>query len=84
MIEDSEIDSILANNEPAEACRNLISAANTAGGHDNVTAAVARVIGGPINPPLAASSHPDADTVEITRSPKVWRKFSRKILKRGR
>ncbi|MDA1129604.1 MAG: Stp1/IreP family PP2C-type Ser/Thr phosphatase [Chloroflexi bacterium] len=82
MIEDSQIESILSEHGPAEACRALISAANCQGGHDNVTVAVARVTGGPSSAPLPASPHPDADTVEIARSPSVWRKFSRSVLRR--
>ena len=82
MIEDSQITEILSDHGPAEACRALISAANSQGGHDNITVAIARATGGPSKATLPASPHPDADTVDITRSRSVWRKFARSFLRR--
>ena len=84
MIEDSQIGSILVDNEPEDVCRALINAANKAGGHDNVTAAVIRVIGGPVNAPLPASSRADTDTVDITRPSTGWKILSRPFIKRTR
>jgi serine/threonine protein phosphatase PrpC len=44
MVEDQEIAKILRNAEPREAVRSLINAANMAGGVDNITAVVVKVL----------------------------------------
>ena len=82
MIEDSQIQSILVDNEPEDACRALISAANTAGGHDNITVAIARVTGG-----LRETSPVDdgigTETVEINRSTSFWKRIVGFALRRN-
>lgn len=83
MIEDSQIEAILADNEPATACRDLISAANKEGGHDNITVAVAKITDGPKNAPLPVSS-PVADTVESTRPLTGWKRLTRAFIRRNR
>jgi protein phosphatase len=44
MVEDREIGKLLASTEPETAVRKLISAANGAGGVDNITAVVVKVL----------------------------------------
>jgi protein phosphatase len=44
MVEDREIERILASAAPEAAARNLIDAANAAGGVDNITAVVVKVL----------------------------------------
>jgi serine/threonine protein phosphatase PrpC len=82
MIEDSQIAEILCANEPVEACRALIDAANDKGGHDNITVAVARVIARP-GANLSVDSDGDANTVEIKLSTCLWQRFTRSVLRRG-
>jgi protein phosphatase len=82
MIEDSQISEILTANEPVEACRALIDAANDQGGHDNITVAVARVIARP-GATLSVDADGDANTVEIKRSTYLWQRFTRSVLRRG-
>ena len=82
MIEDSQIAEILSANEPVEACRALIDAANDQGGHDNITVAVARVIARP-GATLSVDADGDANTVEINRSTYLWQRFTRSVLRRG-
>jgi len=79
MIEDSQIEATLAKSNPKEAGKVLIDEANAVGGQDNITVAVAKVIGG-----LRESSPVDADTIEINRPASFWRRFSRFVLRRGR
>ena len=79
MIEDSQIELILAKSNPKEAGKALIDEANAVGGQDNITVAVARVTGG-----LRETAPVDADTIEINRSASLWRRFSRSVLRRGR
>ena len=43
MVEENQLSSLLANNSPAAACDALVSAANQAGGYDNITVAVVSV-----------------------------------------
>ena len=81
MIEDSQIAEILSANEPVEACRALINAANAQGGHDNITVAVARVNAKP-SATLPVDADGDADTVEIKRTTYLWQRFTRSVLRR--
>ncbi len=47
MLDDARISAVLsAETEPEAACRRLVSEANEAGGHDNITAVVARIDAG--------------------------------------
>jgi protein phosphatase len=47
MLSDSEIEAILvAHSDPAEICRELVNAANAAGGKDNITALLVENVGG--------------------------------------
>jgi len=79
MIEDSQIESILGDNEQEAACSALIDAANSQGGVDNITVVVARVIGGSI-----ATLPVDVDTLEINEPTSIWRRFVKTVLRRGR
>ena len=76
MIDDSQIELILAKSNPKEAGKALIDEANAAGGQDNITVAVARVIGG-----LSETSPVDTDTIGINRPASFWRRFSRSALR---
>lgn len=83
MIENAEIAVILSANQPEEACKALIEAANSKGGHDNITVAVARLIGGPRGAPIPDSSG-DAKTLEISRPTSALRRFAKSVLRLGR
>ena len=82
MIEDSQIESIIANSSPEEAGGALIHAANNEGGHDNITVAIAMVTGG-----LRETSPVDCgigkETVEIKRSSRFWKRIIRSMLRRN-
>ena len=82
MIEDSQIAEILSANEPVEACRALIDAANDQGGHDNITVAVARVTAR-LGATLPTDADGEANTVEIKRTTYLWQRFTRSVLRRG-
>ena len=82
MIEDSQIAEILSANEPVEACRALIDAANDQGGHDNITVAVGRVIAKP-GTTLPVDADGNANTIEIKRTTYLWQRFTRSVLRRG-
>jgi serine/threonine protein phosphatase PrpC len=82
MIEDSQIAEILSANEPVEACRALIDAANDQGGHDNITVAVARVTAR-LTATLRTDADGEANTVEIKRTTYLWQRFTRSVLRRG-
>jgi serine/threonine protein phosphatase PrpC len=82
MIEDSQIAEILSANEPVEACKALIDAANDQGGHDNITVAVARVTAR-LSATLRTDADGEANTVEIKRTTYLWQRFTRSVLRRG-
>ena len=82
MIEDSQIAEILSANEPVEACRALIDAANDQGGHDNITVAVARVTAR-LGATLPTDADGEANTVEIKRTTYLWQRVTRSVLRRG-
>ena len=82
MIEDSQVESILAAKEPQKTCGYLISAANNEGGHDNITVAIARVTGG-LSEAATATVGIGAETLVIDRSPSFWRRFVRSVLRRN-
>ena len=82
MIEDSQVESILAAKETEEACGYLISAANNEGGHDNITVAIARVTGG-LSEESTAAVGIGAETLVIDRSSSFWRWFVRSVLRRN-
>ena len=84
MVEDAEIASILSGNNPQEACKALIEAANRQGGQDNITVAIANITGGTVDAPPITSPADGAKTEEITRPPSVLKRFSKSVLRLGR
>lgn len=80
MVDDEEISDMLSKHEPEEACEALIDAANRQGGHDNITVAVARIIGGARDASSITISNDDAKTKKIIRIPKI----TKSVLRLGR
>jgi protein phosphatase len=62
LLPDEEITAVLQEHEPVEACRELLNRALAAGGHDNVTAGVFRVM-----VPVERDAEP-APTTRVTRT----------------
>jgi protein phosphatase len=78
MIDDDEIERILKESAPKQACQALIDAANDAGGHDNTTVAVATIGRAPGSMPKPA----DQDTVKVQRRPTSFLKAWNFIIRR--
>jgi protein phosphatase len=80
MVPDEEIEGILRTRDLGQTCKALIDAANSHGGHDNTTVALAAV---GTQKKRSAPGATGQETVEIRRRLPIWRAVIRKILRRS-
>ena len=83
MIPDEDIHRILTTSGLEDVCRALIRAANSQGGHDNITVVVAKVCGrAKPTPRSSAERSADQETQEIANRPSLWKTMVGLIFRR--
>ena len=82
MIDDDEIERILKESAPKQACQALIDAANGQGGHDNTTVVVATIGSARKTTVVTRPSAADQDTQEVSMGSTWWKHLAKAFVRR--